>query len=30
MVQADSISIEENLFITGSVVYDSIKQVLRT
>ena len=27
MVQADSVSIEENLVLTGSVVYRSIKQV---
>ena len=28
MVQAESVSIEENLVISGSVVYDSIKRVL--
>ena len=28
MVQAESVSIEDNLVITGSVVYVSIKQVL--
>ena len=28
MVQAESVSIEENLVISGSVVYGGIKQVL--
>ena len=30
MAQAESVSIEENLVLSGSVVYGSIKQVLHT